>query len=121
MKKLSIFLMLMALFAPLAMNAQNQLDEGFESTTFPPTDWETIHVSGANSWVRNTSYHHTGSACTYAHWANAGHENYLITPKLAPATGETLSFYVAAQSYSGTTLKVELSTSGIVRQKISIV
>ena len=106
-----LLLMLLALFAPWAVNAQNQLNEGFESTTFPPEDWTTIHVSGNNSWQRYTSYNHTGNASAYAHWANAGHENYLITPQLAPATDEALTFYVAAQSYSGTTLKVELSTT----------
>ena len=109
MKKRNLLLMLLlAIGLPWAAMAQNQLNEGFESTTFPPTDWEAIHVSGTNSWARYTSYKHTGDASAYTHWASNGHENYLITPMLVPATGESLSFYVSAQSNSGTTLKIEL-------------
>ena len=112
-KKSLLIMMLLALFAPWAAFAQDrsQLNEGFESTTFPPTDWTTIHVSGSNSWARYTGYKHTGDASAYAHWASDGHENYLITPQLAPAVDEALTFYVSAQSYAGTTLKVELSTT----------
>ncbi len=87
----------------------DQLNEGFENSDFPPSDWTSIHVSGANSWARYTSSKHSGSASAYAHWASAGHENYLITPKLEPSNGESLSFFVSAQSYSGTTLKIEVS------------
>ena len=110
-RKSLLFLLLLALGLPWAANAQSQLNEGFESTTFPPEDWASIHVSGANSWARYTTYKHSGDASVYAHWASSGHENYLITPKLVPASDESLSFYVAAQSYSGTTLYVKVSTT----------
>ena len=88
------------------------LNEGFEDTEFPPSDWTTIHVSGSESWGRYTSNKNSGSASASVNYASAGHENYLITPKLVPATSETLSFYVSAASYGGTTLKVEISTTG---------
>ena len=103
-------MLLMTLLAPWAV-AQNQLNEGFESATFPPEEWRTIHVSGTNSWARSTSQHHNGNASAYAHWASAGHNNYMITPQLEPQSGESLSFFVSAQSYSGTTLYVEVSTT----------
>ena len=109
-KKTLLLILLMTLLAPWAV-AQNQLNEGFESATFPPEEWSTIHVSGNNSWARSTSYHHNGNACAYAHWASAGHNNYMITPKLEPQSGESLSFFVSAQSYSGTTLYVKVSTT----------
>ncbi|MBO4567410.1 MAG: choice-of-anchor J domain-containing protein [Bacteroidales bacterium] len=109
-KKSLLLILLMTLLAPWAV-AQNQLNEGFESATFPPEEWSTIHVSGNNSWARSTSQHHNGNASAYAHWASAGHENYMITPKLEPQSGESLSFFVSAQSYSGTTLYVKVSTT----------
>ncbi len=88
------------------------LNEGFEDTSFPPDGWSTIHVSGSVNWIRSTTKH-SGEASAYVNYASAGHENYLVTPKLAPVAGDTLSFYVASQSYGGTTLTIEVSTTGV--------
>ena len=88
-----------------------QLNEGFESSTFPPDGWSTIHVSGAKSWARSTGYKHGGSASAFMSYASSGHENYLITPQLAPASGEKLNFYAYAQYNYATTVKVEVSTT----------
>ena len=113
MKKIcSLFLLLTAMLClPLTLRAE-QLNEGFEDATFAPDGWKSIHVSGSKSWERNSSYHHEGAACAYVNYASSpGHENYLVTPKLLPADGESLSFYVASQSYSGTTLTIEVSTT----------
>ena len=112
MKKALFFLMTLVALLPWAVNAQiPQLNEGFEGTTFPPQDWTPIHVSGAKEWVRTTSYYKTGSASAQMQYATSGHENYLVTPKLVPEDGEALSFYVSAQSYSGTTVTIEVSTT----------
>lgn len=108
---LKLALVAFALLAPLGLRAQTQLNEGFEGTTFPPQDWTPIHVSGAKEWVRTTSYYKTGSASAQMQYATSGHENYLVTPKLVPEDGEALSFYVSAQSYSGTTVTIEVSTT----------
>lgn len=64
MKHLYLFLTLaLSLLLLGTANAQNQLDEGFEGSTFPPEDWTTIHVSGTNAWARNTG---TGNASSSA-------------------------------------------------------
>ncbi len=110
MKKL-LFSVLLLLMTAIGAVAQNQLNEGFESTTFPPDDWTTIHVSGTNSFTRSTSYSYTGDACAYMAYASAGHENYLVTPMLIPAADEALSFYISGQSWSGTTITIEVSTT----------
>lgn len=106
-------MLLLALLAPWAANAQTVLNEGFESTTFPPTDWTPIHVSGSSNWARNTAYYNTGSACAYIAYAYSSHENYLVTPKLTPGTGESFTFYIKQTnaSWTGTTITVEVSTT----------
>ena len=113
MKKIcSLFLLLAVMLClPLTLRAE-QLNEGFEDATFAPDGWTSIHISGSKSWERNSSYHHEGAACAYVNYASSpGHENYLVTPKLQPADGESLSFYVTSQSYAGTTLTIEVSTT----------
>ena len=110
-KHLQLMLLLVALVVPWVTHGQT-LNEGFEATGFPPDDWTTIHVSGSVSWERYTSSKHLGSASASAIYdLGGGHENYLITPRLTPASGESLSFWVSGQSYGGTTLSVEVSTS----------
>ncbi len=110
-QKLMMFVAALMCSVSMSVSAQ-VLNEGFEDTSFPPDDWSTIHVSGSVSWIRSTTKH-SGTGSAYANYANAGHENYLVTPKLAPVAGDTLSFYVASQSYSGTTLTIEVSTTGV--------
>ena len=110
-QKLMMFMAALMCSVSMSVSAQ-VLNEGFEDTSFPPDDWSTIHVSGSVSWIRSTTKH-SGEASAYANYANAGHENYLVTPKLAPVAGDTLSFYVASQSYGGTTLTIEVSTTGV--------
>ena len=102
-----------ALLCSVSMSVSAQvLNEGFEDTSFPPDDWSTIHVSGVVEWTRNTSYKHAGEASAKANYdSSTGHENYLVTPKLTPAAGDTLSFFVASQRYSATTLSIEVSTT----------
>lgn len=102
-KYLFIMALMLALCVPWAHG--QTLNEGFESTTFPPDDWTSIHVSGANSFGVNTS-------AAYVKWASNGHENYLVTPQLAPKIGESLMFNVKSENYSGTTLTIEVSTTG---------
>lgn len=89
------------------------LNEGFEGTTFPPDDWNNVHVSGANSWQKSTGDKHSGNASVCASWASAGHENWLITPKLTvSSTTDSIVFWLYTDSYySGTTLNVKVSTT----------
>ena len=114
MKKSLFSLILICLACFGVANAQT-LNEGFEGTTFPPTDWTTIHVSGTNAWARSTGTGaNSSSAFAYRKDVSGGYEDYLITPLLEPKSGEELSFYLASQysaSYPGTTLTIEVSTT----------
>ena len=110
-QKLMMFMAALMCSVSMSVSAQ-VLNEGFEDTSFPPDGWSTIHVNGSVNWSRSTTKH-SGEASAYANYASAGHENYLVTPKLAPVAGDTLSFYVASQSYGGTTLTIEVSTTGV--------
>lgn len=84
--------------------------EGFESTAFPPEGWTAINVRGSKQWKRATDrVIGIGSACV--EYVSGGHENWLITPMLQPATGQSLSFYVNGQNYENTKLKVRVSTT----------
>jgi len=105
----------LVLLAPAVSWGQTTLNEGFESTTFPPDDWTSIHVSGSQSWVRSTG---TGASSSSAYAfrkdVSGGYNDYLITPKLVPQTGDELSFYLASQyayNYANTTLTIEVSTT----------
>ena len=120
MKKLLFFLLSIFMLANLTGFAQT-LNEGFEGTQFPPEDWTNINVSGSENWRTSSSYKHSGTTSLYVHYASAGHENYFITPKLTPAVGESLSFYVSSQQYSYTTLTVEVSTGSPIADDFSTV
>lgn len=112
MKRFYSFILMAVLCCCVGSIQAAQLNEGFEGTSFPPDDWSTIHVSGNKAWARNTTYKNSGSASAQmAYNYSGGEENYLITPQLQPATGEKLSFYVSSQSYGGTTLTIEVSTT----------
>lgn len=111
MKKIYSLIISCVLLCFAASAWGEQLNEGFESSTFPPDGWSTIHVSGAKSWARSTGYKHGGGASAFMSYDSSGHENYLITPQLAPASGEELSFYAYAQYNYPTTVKVEVSTT----------
>lgn len=110
-QKLMMFMAALMCSVSMSVSAQ-VLNEGFEDSSFPPDDWSTIHVRGVVEWTRNTTYKHAGEASAKANYdASTGHENYLVTPKLTPAAGDTLSFFVASQQYSATTLSIEVSTT----------
>jgi hypothetical protein len=113
MKNKILPLMMLLCFACFGVAQAQTLNEGFEGTTFPPEDWNAIHVSGSQSWVRSTGTgNNSSSAFALRKDVNGGYEDYLITPKLAPQNGEVLSFYLASQyasNYANTTLTIEVS------------
>src|SRR5574344_806688 len=109
MKKTCIFLI--AVMLAITGFSQTTLSEGFESSTFPPADWTSIHVSGSYSWERTTSYHHNGNACVYMHYTSNGN-NWLITPKLiVSSTTDSLVFWAMKYSSGTTSIKIRVSTS----------
>lgn len=108
MQKFLRTLALMAFLAvPWAANAQ-ALNEGFE--TWPAEGWTALNVSGTSQWQSNSS-HHSGTKCASINYASSGHDNYLISPQFTPVAGQSLSFWVSAQNYGGTTLTIEVSTT----------
>ena len=110
MKK-HFLLLLAALFAAVSSWAQ-VLNEGFEGTLFPPSDWTAVNVSGSVSWARYTSDSPIGTACASVNYATYSHQNWLITPKLVPAMGQNLTFWIKTPScYANTTVNVKVSTT----------
>lgn len=113
-KKFYLFLTLLTAF--LCFGAGNvwgdQLNEGFEGS-FAPDGWKVQTTKGTKSWARSYSYKYNGSYSAYANYGpSTGNDTYLITPQLAPADGESLSFWFYAQytNYQ-TTIQVEVSTT----------
>lgn len=75
--------------------------EGFEGTVFPPAGWSIYDGDGGYTWVRSTSTPHTGAAHASIYYNSTAHDDWLITPKLAPsATNHTFSFYGRNRSSS---------------------
>ncbi|MBR4432024.1 MAG: choice-of-anchor J domain-containing protein, partial [Paludibacteraceae bacterium] len=117
MRKFTYFysLLLTALFLlPWSGITAEQLVEGFE-TGVPPTDWSSQNVKGS-PWTRApkdgfVTVHGGSYYAKVAYASSGGADNYLITPQLRPAAGESLKFYLASQNYAGTTVTIEVSTT----------
>ncbi len=68
--------------------------ESFEETTFPPIGWTVHNGGGSQAWQRSTSNPRTGAAHAHLRYDSVAHDDWLITPKIAPtATNHTFSFY----------------------------
>ena len=92
------------------------LSEGFERDVFPPNGWTVKHIRGTSDWKRvtNDDYSTMGRASAFVQWANSGHENWLITPKMYPIAGDSLTFSVKSDYVypnSHTYLKIKVSTA----------
>jgi hypothetical protein len=108
-----IIIALIVLFIPVISYSQQitlKLNEGFESTTFPPTGWKRINVSGANQWQRLTNPYPNiimqppvnGIAVARINYENIGGEDWLITRKInSISDGDSLFFYLIKQSEQG--------------------
>ena len=111
MKKIYNLILAAALCFAGNVWATTPFSEGFE-TSLTPEGWSTIHVKGS-SWQRASSDYyvsvHGGSYYAKIAYSSSGGDNYLITPQLSPVNGETLQFYLASQTWGGSTLTVEVS------------
>ncbi|MDR0971165.1 MAG: fibronectin type III domain-containing protein [Bacteroidales bacterium] len=112
MKKL-FFLLVMAIMFAMQVFSQTSLNEGFEGALFPPDEWTAVNVSGSVSWARYTSSSPMGTACASVNYANPGHENWLITPKLSiESATDSISFYLKTAYWFGSTeVNVRISTT----------
>ncbi len=118
MKK--IFTLLLALFAMVAIQAQNLLYEDFENGI--PTTWLNIDADNDSyAWMEGTapgvSGHDGSNGCAYScSWYNntaLTPNNWLITPAVNLTGNATLTFWVAAQdaSYPAEHYGVYISTT----------
>ncbi|MFH0734294.1 MAG: choice-of-anchor J domain-containing protein [bacterium] len=92
------------------------LEEGFESTTFPPNDWITYSALGAEVWSRSIEYANSGVASAYIDYQTAGGEDWLITPSIQVSTGANLSFYLRRQfnsSYPPDNMAILISSTDV--------
>ena len=95
MKKITLFLFFLTI--SFSMNAQ--FTEGFEADI--PSDWTVINEGGANGWVQKaTSTASEGAAVASIQYNTTAHDDYLITPAIAVASGvnEYISFKVRSSS-----------------------
>jgi uncharacterized repeat protein (TIGR01451 family) len=69
--------------------------EGFESTTFPPTGWSAYNSDGGGSqWARTIDYYHSGVGSAYHVYSAAGDQNgWLVTPAFTVESGMYFSFW----------------------------
>ena len=113
MKKFFSLLLTIVALVCMPMGVKGELNEGFETSTFPPTGWSVIHVSGIESWKwLEGGYNHT-DGCAAMRYANDGHNNYLITPQFTPQAGDCFSFLLGKQ-FAGANYDpflVEISTT----------
>ena len=85
------------------------LNETFEGEGFPPEDWSVIDGYAGYGWKKAVK---GGTNCAYVQEV-AGTENWLITPQLRPANGESLTFSARVGDYASTgQLRIEVSLSG---------
>lgn len=113
-----ILLLLTLLFSFLGFS--QVIDEGFEGTTFPPTDWlVTDNGVGTNiSWVRiDTQPVNNGLWAAYMNRENVGAGNtsqdWLITKQFQVPTNGELKFFSRSTlaGNQGTLYQVRLSTN----------
>ncbi len=98
-----------------ASRTRSTLDEGFESGAIP-VDWTIYDFDGDGyQWeAYYTSSAHSGNYVARVHYNTTGCNDWLITPPLAPQSGDSLIFW--ARSYSSSwpeDMIVKLSTTGV--------
>lgn len=88
-------------------DAIETLEEGFETTTFPPLKWDVLNPDGGISWERTASASRTGTAAAMIRnygYSAIGQTDDLRLPVLSVQEKDSawLSFDVAAATYTAT-------------------
>ena len=89
--------------------------EGFEGEVFPPAGWKVINDGSSDqTWVRYTEEPITGNASASIRYSSQAHDDWLITPPLAPVDGNNVISFRAKQRTGNYIDKfnVKLSTTG---------
>ncbi|HNX38487.1 MAG TPA: choice-of-anchor J domain-containing protein [Candidatus Cloacimonadota bacterium] len=73
-----------------------QVQESFESTTFPPAGW-----ANPGTWSRSTSYYKDGVACAYKYGSSSS-QYILSTPKVTITATSSMSLWTLASGTTGT-------------------
>jgi archaellum component FlaF (FlaF/FlaG flagellin family) len=89
-------LLMMFFVTPLSF-AQN-LNEGFEGSTFPPEDWSVINDGGSNTWVSYGTTPNTGASSAAISYNTTAHDDFLITPKLSIVANDSIHFWTKNQN-----------------------
>ncbi|MCD4818453.1 MAG: choice-of-anchor J domain-containing protein [Candidatus Cloacimonetes bacterium] len=111
--KISVILIMFMVFIITSMFAQWDIEEGFESGTFPPTGWSVINNGAGETWGGHSSagYSHTGSYYAYLSDGFSQADDWLITPQVSVQNGDKMTFW-ARMSYITENFNVKLSTTG---------
>lgn len=98
--------------------ATTKISESFTGTTFPPTSWTKVHVSGllgAGDWERATSLYKSAPACAESPGAFLGigilGDNWLITPQFAASTGDSVVFWLSSNYIADAIGRLEVKVS----------
>lgn len=115
-KAYAVLLMIMWCFVA---NAQTftPLSQSFEDE-FPPQGWTALHADGLTYWERANISEYCNGAHDGSYYVMVGAgfgDNYLISPKLHPLTGDSIIFYMGIESAGfnvSNITTVEVSTTG---------
>lgn len=116
-RKISAFLLIFTWCFVATAQTFIPLSESFEGD-FPPQGWTALHTDGLTDWEQTNSTIYCNGAYNGSHFVMIGAgqgDNYLITPKLHPAAGDSIVFYMGIESagYNLSNLTtVEVSTTG---------
>lgn len=94
---------------------ENALIQGFESISFPPHGWSLYNGGSGYTWFWSYSNPRTGYGHAQINDDFVAHDDWLITPKLAPsAENHTFTFYGCNDSpYWQDRFNVLVSTTGL--------
>lgn len=119
-----LFLFLFGSSLCIAQQINIKLNEGFESTAFPPAGWKRYNVMGANVWQRLTAPMPVeinqppiqGISVARIHYEETGGNDWLVTRKIEQiSNGDSLTFFLIKQYEQGPfppdSLMVKVSTT----------
>ncbi|MEO8110149.1 MAG: choice-of-anchor J domain-containing protein [Ginsengibacter sp.] len=116
MKKISPFIFTACFLLSFQFISAQQLNESFESNTFPPPGWTTSNVLGTAVWESSIAEAHSGSKCAFINYENGAQgEDWLKTSQIfSIKSGDNVSFWLKnqyTQPYPPDNIEVLVSTT----------